>query len=46
MACKKCWSPMTNPAIRDKNGEEVFEGIMDAVFTICIGIHDLVGNGK
>ena len=37
---------MTNPAVRDKNGNEVFEGIMDAVFTICIGIHDLVGNGK
>ena len=36
---------MTNPAVIDKNGNEVFEGIMDAIFTICIGIHDLIGNG-
>ena len=36
---------MTNPAVKDKNGYEVFEGIMDAVFTICISIHDLIGNG-
>ena len=36
---------MTNPAIKDKNGYDVFEGIMDAVFTICISIHDLIGNG-
>ena len=36
---------MTNSAVKDKNGYEVFEGIMDAVFTICISIHDLIGNG-
>ena len=36
---------MTNPAIKDKNGNDVFEGIMDAIFTICISIHDLIGNG-
>tara|TARA_Y100000741_G_scaffold325460_1_gene276971 strand:- start:1697 stop:3910 length:2214 start_codon:yes stop_codon:yes gene_type:complete len=36
---------MTNPAIKDKNGYDVFEGIMDAIFTICISIHDLIGNG-
>ena len=36
---------MTNPAVKDKNGYDVFEGIMDAVFTICISIHDLIGNG-
>ncbi len=27
---------MTNPAILDKNDNEVPEGIMDAMFTICI----------
>ena len=36
---------MTNPAILDKNGEEVPEGIMDAMFTICIGKHDLLKKG-
>ena len=37
---------MQNPAILDKNGEEVFEGIMDAMFTICIAKHDLMKLGK
>ena len=32
---------MTNPAILNKNNEEVPEGILDAVFTICIAMHDL-----
>ena len=36
---------MTNPAIKDKNGNEVPEGIMDAFFTACISIHDIIGNG-
>ena len=36
---------MKNPAAKDRHGDEVFEGIMDAIFTICIGIHDLIGNG-
>ena len=36
---------MKNPAVKDRHGDEVFEGIMDAIFTICIGIHDLIGNG-
>ena len=36
---------MTNPAIKDKNGIEVPEGIMDAYFTACISIHDIIGNG-
>ena len=35
---------MTNPAILDKEGNEVPEGILDAMFTICIGMHDLNGN--
>ena len=37
---------MQNPAILDKNGDEVFEGIMDAMFTICIAKHDLMNLGK
>ena len=36
---------MTNPAIRNRKGNEVPEGIMDAFFTICIAIHDIIGNG-
>jgi malate synthase len=35
---------MTNPAVLDQNGDEVPEGILDAMFTICIAIHDLNGN--
>ena len=37
---------MTNPAILDGNNNEVPEGIMDAMFTICIGKHDLLKEGK
>ena len=37
---------MTNPAILDKDGNEVPEGILDAMFTICIGMHDIAGNGE
>ena len=36
---------MTNPAIKDDKGNEIYEGIMDAFFTICIAIHDIIGNG-
>lgn len=35
---------MTNPAILDKTGQEIPEGILDAMFTICIAKHDLDGN--
>ena len=35
---------MTNPAILDVDGNEVPEGIMDAMFTICIAMHDLNKN--
>ena len=37
---------MTNSAILDKTGEEIPEGILDAIFTICIAKHDLEGNGS
>ncbi|SIS99466.1 malate synthase [Roseivivax lentus] len=32
---------MTNPAILDKDGNEVFEGLMDAMVTVLIAKHDL-----
>ena len=35
---------MTIPAVLDQNGYEVPEGILDAMFTICIAMHDLNGN--
>ena len=35
---------MTNPGILDQHGQEVPEGILDAMFTICIAMHDLNGN--
>jgi malate synthase len=37
---------MTNPAILDADGKEVFEGIMDAMMTTAIALHDLEGIGK
>jgi malate synthase len=36
---------MTNPAVLDSNGDEVPEGIIDAMFTICIAMHDLNKKG-
>ncbi len=32
---------MTNPAILDADGNEVFEGLMDAMFTTLCAMHDL-----
>ena len=32
---------MTNPAILDRDGGEVFEGLMDAMVTTLIALHDL-----
>ncbi len=32
---------MTNPAILDRNGKEVFEGLLDAMCTVLIAMHDL-----
>ena len=37
---------MTNPAILDSKGEEVPEGIMDAVFTSLIATHDINRNSQ
>ncbi|MFL0798323.1 MAG: malate synthase G [Cellvibrionaceae bacterium] len=35
---------MSNPAIIDKDGNEIQEGIMDGMMTTLIAIHDLKGN--
>lgn len=37
---------MTNPGVLDSDGNEVPEGIIDAMFTICIAMHDLNKNGQ
>ena len=37
---------MTNPAIRDRDGNEVPEGIMDAMITALIALHDIGPNGR
>ena len=36
---------MTNPAILDRDGNEVFEGLMDAMVTTLIAMHDLQREG-
>ena len=36
---------MTNPAILDKDGNETPEGILDAVFTSLVAMHDLKRDG-
>ena len=36
---------MTNPAILDADGQEVFEGLMDAMVTTLIAMHDLKSKG-
>ena len=37
---------MTNDAILDVNGDEIYEGIMDAVVTSLCGLHDLKSKGS
>jgi malate synthase len=37
---------MTNPAILDRDGNEIPEGIMDGLVTTLISIHDIKGNGQ
>lgn len=37
---------MTNPAITDKDGHEVPEGILDAAITALVALHDIGPNGR
>ena len=37
---------MTNDAILTADGEEIPEGIMDAMFTACARVHDIKGTGR
>lgn len=37
---------MTNPAVLDREGNEVPEGIMDAMITAAIALHDVGQNGR
>jgi malate synthase len=37
---------MTNNAVLDQNGQEIYEGILDAVVTSLIAKHSLLGNGR
>jgi len=36
---------MTNPAILDANGDEIYEGMMDAMVTTLVAMHDLARDG-
>jgi malate synthase len=36
---------MTNPAVLDRDGNEAFEGLMDALITVMIAMHDLKAQG-
>ncbi|MEM1262097.1 MAG: malate synthase G [Pseudomonadota bacterium] len=36
---------MRNPAIRDADGNDIYEGILDGVMTSLIAMHDLLGLG-
>ncbi|GGH21827.1 malate synthase [Cribrihabitans marinus] len=36
---------MTNPAVLDAHGNEIFEGLMDALVTVAIAKHDLARDG-
>ena len=37
---------MTNDAVLLRNGDEIFEGVLDAMVTALIALHDLNGDGR
>ena len=43
--CRNVGHLMSNPAIIDKNGDEVQEGIMDAMISVLIAKHDIDSQG-
>ena len=44
--CRNVGHLMSNPAILDQNGSEIQEGIMDAMISVLIAMHDLNNTGK
>lgn len=44
--CRNVGHLMSNPAILDQSGEQVQEGIMDAMISVLIAMHDLKGLGR
>lgn len=44
--CRNVGHLMTNPAILDQSGEQVQEGIMDAMISVLIAMHDLKKLGE
>jgi len=43
--CRNVGHLMSNPAILDQQGDEVQEGIMDAMISVLIAMHDINGEG-
>jgi malate synthase len=43
--CRNVGHLMSNPAILDAQGDEIQEGIMDAMLSVLIAKHDLLGKG-